>query len=139
MIRFADNDPRIDAVVDLLMGYPQGLDQASVVRRMPDLNRWSVREAMRVGLATGRMVKIHTGERAVLWTVGLHAAKLKAHYLEQSRQRAKARRRRNHVTHQGRLKAGTAGERPIVQRVVTTWAPVRQAPGPISIFDLGTF
>lgn len=131
---FTPNDPRIDQVVDMLLGFPDGLPLADVVVRMP-LSARATGEALRAGLAAGRIVKLCASKNTVLWASSVHAAKLRAKHEALSLAKTRARQRRNREAYRVRERNCETPDLPVRRVVTNTWAPVRVAPGPVSIFN----
>lgn len=131
---FTPDDPRIDQVVDLLLGFPDGLSMAGVVARVP-LSGRATGEALRAGLATGRIAKICASKNTVLWASSVHAAKLRAKHEALSLAKTRARQRRNRAAYLARERNCETPDLPVRRVVTDTWAPVRVAPGPVSIFN----
>lgn len=134
--RFTPDDPRIDQVVDLLLGFPDGLPMAEVVTRVP-LSASGVSHALRAGQHVGRVVKICASKHVVLWAAVMHAPALRTKYQALSLAKTRERHRRNRATYNARELARETSGLPVKQCVVSKWKPVRVPPGPVSIFDLG--
>lgn len=145
MIRFAHDDPRIDAVEALLIDFPKGISKERV-QAMTKLSTWITREVLRAGREAGRLTCVYLGNSKTLWTTAAHGKKLTAEVRAAARVATLAKRKEyREATKDGQSRAKLY-EQPdfdpygvpdlSVRRVVTnSWAPVRVPPGPTSIFN----
>jgi hypothetical protein len=138
-------DDRLDAIVDLLQGHTAGL-RIDEISTTLGLSYWATRKMMQVLNKTHRAEPVHLGHGHVVWATPRNAAplnaKLRAETRERSRlQRRKARERNAQPAAPAKLydsatfDDSAVRDLPVVQRVTCSWAPIRQAPGPTSVFD----
>ncbi len=130
------DDPRLDAIVDFMHGHKAGLTSQAMAEGMK-LNFWLIRRALHTLRVLKRLVPVYGGPE-VIWATPKNAAVLErklraATSTRVERQRARRAARRVHDGHW----SDAYSEMAVRQVVATSWAPVRQAPGPTSVFDLG--
>ena len=145
MIRATDE--RLDAIVDLLQGYTNGLRIDEISDKLK-LSYWVARKMMQVLHKEGRIAPVHLGYGQVAWAMPRNAAPLNARLRAETRERSLQQRRDARACNaqpsppaklydQAGFDPDAVPDLPVVHRVVQCWAPVRVPPGPVSVFALG--
>ena len=141
------DDPRLAEVVDLLLGYPDGLDTKALALKL-GTGYWAMRNLTHYLHKAKRIAQVPIGNGLSVWAAPRHATALLRQLKAESKERARERQRQQRAAKraggatprakmwdQPAINLDTVPDLPTVQRTTTCWAPIRQAPGPTSIFD----
>ena len=133
--------PRVAEIREILQGAVHGLKTPEVAERL-GTNTTTARKLL-VAMKAGGLISLVGSSGSAFWCLHGMAKRITA---DLAKQRTQRRRTRARKAYRSRLDAGVicAGglkievpDVPFIHRVVQVWAPVRQPPGPPSIFHCG--